>query len=87
MPLDIFLEENRGIKLLKEEIKTFNKGLKLQNVKWLLLQNRRITQKRSSTIIAFTSHEQANLAVQKKKLFFAGIEGRTEKFFENLSTL
>ena len=87
VPLDVFSEENGGIKLLKEEIETFNKGLKLQNAKWLVPQNRRDTQKRSSAIIAFTSHEQANLAVQRKRLFFAGIEGRTEKFFENLSTL
>jgi hypothetical protein len=72
-----------GMALVKEEISTFNKGLKpIGTPYWLTPQSRRQdpNQRAGTVAVAFATEEEANRAIQNR-LYIAGISARVEKLY------
>jgi hypothetical protein len=70
-----------GMELIKEEIKTFNKGLNpIGTPYWLTAPEKRGSQRGGSVAIAFATETEANRAIQNR-LYIAGISVRVEKHY------
>ena len=73
-----------GLSILKEEIETYNPGLKLlKKPIWLSSQENRQIKKHASVLIAVENAKQAQLAIEKR-LCIAGNWLITEKCKENI---
>jgi hypothetical protein len=71
-----------GMKLVTEEIKTFNKGLHPMGTPyWLTSPEKRATQRVGSVVVAFATPEEADRAV-RHRLYIAGISARVEKLYK-----
>ena len=58
---------DEGLLLLKDEIETFNPGLKLlKNPIWISSQENRQAKRHASILIAVENAKQAELAIEKK---------------------
>jgi hypothetical protein len=70
---------NADLAILKEEIPTFNNGIKIVgNPYWLTKEEKRSEQLSGSACIAFASEQEAQRAI-RGKLFLLGISVRVEK--------
>lgn len=70
---------NQDLAVLKDEIPTFNKGLKIVgNPYWLTSAERRQTQLTGTACIAFSTEKEAKQAISQK-LFVLGVSVRAEK--------
>ena len=75
---------DEGLSLLKEEIETFNPGLKLlKKPIWLSSQDKRQANRHASILIAVENAKQAQLAIEKR-LYIAGNYLIAEKCKENI---
>jgi hypothetical protein len=79
IPTEIF-NFSEGMKLLKQEIETFN-GFYPINVYWISSAENRQSKKHGSVVVSFDSKEIVN-KVLKQRLLIAGIAVRTAKFEE-----
>ena len=74
-----------GMALVKEEISTFNKGLKpIGTPYWLTPRYKRLesNQRAGSVAVAFATQQEANRAIQNR-LYIAGISVKVEKLYSN----
>jgi hypothetical protein len=75
-----------GMKLIVEEIKTFNKGLaSIGTHYWLSSPEKRINQRAGSVVVAFATAEEASRAI-RHRLYVAGINVRVEKLYSTAFT-
>lgn len=75
-----------GMELVKDEIKTFNKGLNpIGTPYWLTSAERRLNQQGGSVVVAFATETEANRAIQNR-LYIAGISVRVEKLYSTAPT-
>ncbi|KAH7557896.1 hypothetical protein BM1_05168 [Bipolaris maydis] len=73
------LPTNHGLEVIKEEIETFNKGLKVVgNPFWLTPESKRGQQSYGSACVAFATEEEALKAI-RGKLYILGESLRAEK--------
>src|SRR5436190_3574184 len=76
---------DEGLSLLKEEIETYNPGLKLlKKPIWLSFQEKRQANSHASILIAVENAKQAQLAIEKR-LYIAGNWLIAEKCKENIA--
>jgi hypothetical protein len=76
----------KGMELVIEEIKTFNKGLQpIGTPYWLTSADKRANQRAGSVVVSFATAEEANRAI-RHRLFIAGISVRVEKFYATAPT-
>jgi hypothetical protein len=83
IPTEIFNYE-KGLELLKEEIKTFN-GISPLAVNWISSKENREVKKHGSIVISFDNEAEAQKAL-KNRLLIAGISVKTAKFEVNQAT-
>ena len=75
---------DEGLSLLKEEIETFNPGLKLlKKPIWLSSQDKRQANRHASILIAVENAKQAQLVIEKR-LYITGNYLIAEKCKENI---
>lgn len=74
-------DHEEGMEMMKEEVMTFNKGLKPIGVPyWISTKENRLVNRAGSVAIAFGTEEEANRAI-RNRLYIAGISARVTKFY------
>jgi len=78
IPIRDFNNE-KGMALLKDEVETFNKGLKVMgSPRWLTSSSARETKRTGSVVIAFSTEKERSQAI-RSRLYIAGSSVKTEK--------
>ncbi|TVY22082.1 hypothetical protein LHYA1_G009215 [Lachnellula hyalina] len=85
IPTSIF-NHPEGMELVKDEIRTFNKGLTpLGQPYWITSAENRLKQTAGSVAIAFATPKEASAAV-RNRLYIAGISIQCEKHYTTRPT-
>lgn len=80
IPISDF-NHDQGMDMIKDEITTFNKGLKPIGMPyWISTVENRLVKKAGSVAIAFATEEEASRAI-RNRLYIAGISVRVSKFY------
>lgn len=76
-----------GMDLIKEEIRTFNKGLNpIGNPYWLTTAEKRVHQRAGAVVVAFATEQEANMAI-RNRLYVAGISVRVEQHYSTAPSM
>jgi hypothetical protein len=86
VPLEAFEATSTGMELVKEEIRTFNKGLNpIGTPYWLTPANKRPNQLAGALVVAFPTLQEATSAI-RNRLYIAGISAKVEKLYSTSPT-